>query len=321
MSKHQLNRRDFLTTAGLGTAGVAAMARPSESAFPAGTTERKFFMVLSCGRIGVKANFPESVDLAVKHGFEGVDPSAEYFSRLSDDDLKKLLEDLKGKNLKLGAAGLPVDFRKDEATFSEGLKKLPTIAQVLEKAGVTRVSTWIMPCSDSLTYLQNFRSHASRLRECAAILKGHGQRLGLEYVSPKTLWRSQRHPFAHTWSEIKELIVAIGTGNVGVQLDSWHWFNAEETSEDLLTLHNEDIVTVDLNDAPGGIPLDKQVDSARELPAATGVIPVKLFLDSLRKLGYDGPTHAEPFNAALRAMPREEACAATAAAMKKALAL
>ena len=320
MSTHQLNRRTFLATAGVGAVGFAGFEAPSAMGLAA-ANERKLFMVLSCGRIGVKASFPESVDLAVKHGFEGVDPSAEYFSRLSDDELQKLVNELRSKNLKLGAAGLPVDFRKDEATFSEGLKKLPTVAGILEKAGVTRVSTWIMPCNDALTYLQNFRSHASRLRECAAILKAHGQRLGLEYVSPKTLWRSQRHPFVHSLSEIKELIVAIGTGNVGVQLDSWHWFNAEETGEDLLALRNEDIVTVDLNDAPAGLPLDKQVDSARELPAATGVIPVKVFLDSLRKIGYDGPIHAEPFNAALRAMPRDEACAATAAAMRKALAL
>ena len=321
MSKHQLNRRSFLTAAGVGTAGLAGFAAPSAIGLTAANPEGKFFVVLSCGRIGVKANFRESIDLAVKHGFEGVDTDAEYFARLSGEDSKKLLDELKAKNLRLGAAGLPVDFRKDKVTFSEGLKKLSAAAHVLEKAGVTRVSTWIMPCSDDLTYLQNFRRHASRLRECASILKNHGHRLGLEYVSPKTLWRSQRHPFVHTLSEMKELIAAIGTGNVGVQLDSWHWFNAEETGEDLLKLRNEDIVTVDLNDAPAGIPLDQQVDSSRELPAATGVIPIKVFLDSLRKIGYDGPIHAEPFNAALRAMPRDEACAATAAAMKKALAL
>jgi sugar phosphate isomerase/epimerase len=283
--------------------------------------ERKFYSVLSCGRIGVKANFQESVDLAVKHGFEGVDPDAGYFSQLSDDGLKKLLDELKSKKLKLGSAGLPVEFRKDDSTFSEGLKKLPSVAKALQKAGVERISTWILSSSDDLTYLQNFRTHAYRLRACAEVLKEHGQRLGLEYVGPKTSWRSKKHPFIHTLSETKELIVAIGTGNVGVQLDSYHWFNAGETAQDLLTLRNEDILTVDLNDAPAGVPLDKQMDLSRELPAATGVIPVKMFLDALRKIGYDGPLQAEPFNAALRAMPREEACAATAAAMKKALAL
>jgi len=240
---------------------------------------------------------------------------------LSDRQLGDTLADIKAKGLRLGPASLPVDFRKDDATFFEGLKTLPETCKALERAGVWRVSTYVLSFDRNLSYLQNFRSHAYRLRACAQILKDHGQKLGLEYLGPMTLWRRERHTFIHSLSETKELIAAIGTGNVGIQLDSWHWFTADETEADLLTLRNEDIITVDLNDAPQGIPLDKQIDSARELPAATGVIPIKSFLDTLRKIGYDGPVHAEPFNAALRALPREEACAATAAAMKKAFAL
>ena len=65
------------------------------------------------------------------------------------------------------------------------------------------------------------------------MLADHGQRLGLEYVAPRTFWRGERHPFVHTLSEMKELLVAIGTDHLGIQLDSWHWYNAEETAADL----------------------------------------------------------------------------------------
>ena len=314
-----ISRRTFAKLAGVGAAALVQSGGRSGLASAAEVTERKFYVVLSVGRLGFTASFAESFDLAVKYGFEGVDPDPNYFAQFSDDELKKLLADLKSKNLKLGASGLSVNFRADEATFADGLKKLPAVAGVLEKAGVTRINTWLMPCDDQLTYLQNFRQHACRLRACAGILKDHGQRLGLEYVAPRTLWRSKRQPFVHTLSEIKELIVAIGTGNVGVQLDSWHWFNAEETEQDLLTLHNEDVITVDLNDAPRGLTLDQQMDNSRELPGATGVIPVKDFVEGLRRIGYDGPIQAEPFNAALRAKPLDEACALAAAAMKKVL--
>lgn len=318
MRKHRIARREFVASMGL---GAAALAQPAIVAPPNEVPTRKSYFILSLGRIGFKASFPDAVQLAARHGFEGLDPDAGYFAGLSDDELKRVLDDLRMKKLKLGAAGLPVDFRKDETTFQEGLKKLPAVATALKRSGVTKVSTWIMPCHDALTYMQNFRQHAYRLRACAEILKAHGQKLGLEYVSPRTTWRSLRHSFAHTLSEIRELIVAVGTGNVGVQLDSWHWFNAEETPEDILTLHNEDVVTVDLNDAPAGRTLDQQMDLERELPGATGVIPVGPFLESLRKIGYDGALHAEPFNAALRAKPIDEACAQTAAAMKKVLSL
>ncbi|MGO9269040.1 MAG: sugar phosphate isomerase/epimerase family protein [Terriglobia bacterium] len=318
---NDLTRRQFLSAGAV--ASVAALPGSdmlAGVAAPAETAQRRFYAILSLGRLGLHASFPESLELTVKHGFEGLDPDPDYFASLGDG-LKRLLDDLQAKNLKFGAAGLPVEFRRDQATFNDGLSKLPATADLLQRAGIARVSTWVLPCSNDLTYLQNFRQHAYRLRQCAQILGDHGQKLGLEYVAPRTLWRSQRHPFVHTMSEMKELMVAIGTNNLGIQLDSWHWFNAEETEKDLLTLRGSDVVTVDLNDAPTGLSLDRYQDDHRELPAATGVIPAKDFLGSLVRIGYDGPIQAEPFNAALRAMPLDQACAAASAAVKTALSL
>ena len=316
-----LTRRQWLAAGSAAIACASAGGLLAPAAQPGLVRERKFFAILSLGRIGFHADFPAAVQLASKHGFEGLDPDLDYLASRDESSLGRLLDDLRKRNLRLGAAGLPVEFRKDSALFSDALRKLPAAASALQRAGVGRVSTWILPCSNHLTYLQNFRQHADRLRQCALVLADHGQKLGLEYVSPRTLWRSQRHPFVHTLSEMKELVVAIGTDNVGIQLDSWHWFNAEETDNDLLSLRGEDVVTVDLNDAPAGLPLDQYQDGSRELPAATGVIPVKQFLDALLRIGYDGPIQAEPFNATLRAMPIERACATTSAAMTRAFRL
>jgi sugar phosphate isomerase/epimerase len=314
-----VTRRHFLATSGATCIALSPAGKLATAATPA--PERKLYAILSLGRIGFHASFPESVELATRHGFEGLDPDAGYLTSLNDDGLHRLLDDLQKRNLKFGAAGLPVEFRKDPDTFNSDLKKLPATAAVLQRAGIWRINTWIMPCSDELTYLQNFRQHAERLRLCAQVLADHGQKLGLEYVSPRTLWRSQRHPFIHTMSEMKELLVAIGTDNLGIQLDSWHWFNAQETQQDILTLRGQDVITVDLNDAPTGLTLDQYRDGNRELPAATGVIPVKQFLDALLQIGYDGPIQAEPFNSALRSLPIDQACAQTSEAMKKAFRL
>jgi sugar phosphate isomerase/epimerase len=183
------------------------------------------------------------------------------------------------------------------------------------------VSTWLAPCDDRLTYVANFRQHARRLRQVAEVLGDHRQRLGLEYVGPKTSWTARRYPFIHSMAEMKDLLAEIDRPSVGFLLDSWHWYNAGETVDDLRTLKGEQVVACDLNDAPAGIPVDQQKDGVRELPCATGVIDLKGFLGALVEIGYDGPIRAEPFNRQLRAMPRDEALAATAAAMKKAFAL
>jgi len=90
---------------------------------------------------------------------------------------------------------------------------------------------------------------------------------------------------------------------------------------DLLTLTNRDVVLCHLNDAPAGIAVDQQQDNSRELPCATGVIDMKAFLGAMVEIGYDGPVLIEPFYRPLGEMSKEEALSATAAAMKKAVAL
>ena len=278
-------------------------------------------MDLVCGNIGVKATQREAIDFAHRHGFESVFPDAGELARLTEAELEALRAEMKAKGLVFGAAFLAVDFRRDDATFARGMGELPAHARALQRAGVRRTGTWLPPSSDTLTYRQFFAQTARRLREVARVLADHGLRLGLEYVGPKTAWAARRYPFLHTLAETRELIAEIGLANVGLVLDSWHWYHAGDSEADIRALRNEDVVAVDLNDAPADVPKDQQKDGARELPMATGVIDLAAFLRALAAIGYDGPARAEPFNEAVRRLPPEQAVAATAAAMKKAFAL
>lgn len=293
----------------------------ASGAFFTAAAPTRMRMQLDCGSIGVKASVREAFAYAVQHGFNAISANSGWLVKAPEAEVRGLLDEMQQKGIVWGQAGLTVEFRKGDEEFSAGLKELPAHAAALRKAGAQRVTTWLPPTSDSLTYLENFKQHSRRLREVARILKDHGFRLGLEYVGPKTSWSARRYPFVHTMREMKELIADIGTGNVGFVLDSWHWYTAEEGVADLKTLTNADVVSIDLNDAPAGIAVDQQKDSMRELPCATGVIPVKDFLSTLNGIGCDAPVRCEPFNAALRAMAPDAALAATAAAMKKAFSL
>jgi sugar phosphate isomerase/epimerase len=311
-----IRRRQCL--AGLVAGGLTAVLAPNLGAQNAPAPRRRMTRDLVCGNLGVKATQREALDLAFRHGFESVWPDAAELGRLDSAARQDLLDEMKAKHLVFGAGFLPTDFRRDDDTFARGLGELPAFAEALERAGVRRVGTWLPPASDTLTYRQYFALHTRRLREVARILADHGLRLGLEYVAPRTAWASRRYPFLHTMAETRELIAEIGTGTVGLVLDSWHWYHAGDSAADIAALGNADVVAVDLNDAPAGVPKEQMVDSARELPLATGVIDVAPFLEALLAIGYDGPVRAEPFNAPLRQLPREEAVAATALAMKRA---
>lgn len=315
------NRRKFLQKAAL--AGGAALSLPLDpvwSAERALFANRKFTMQLDGGSIGVNAGQRELINLAHEYGFESVSAHVDYLAEISPAERDELLADMKEKNLVWGNAGLPVQFRSDQDTFVNDLKALPAKAAGLEKAGVTRITTWIMPNHPELNYLQNFRQHAYRLREVAKILGDHNIRFGLEYVGPKTLQIDKEYPFMRSMSETKELIAAIGEPNVGFVLDSFHWYTAGEDVDDILTLVNEQVVACDLNDARTGFERNEQIDGKRELPMTTGVIDIQAFLNALIKIGFDGPVRAEPFNQALRDMEDEMAVKTTAQAMKKAFA-
>src|SRR5688572_22554046 len=104
----EISRRCFLSTSAL-VAGVSQLCMTRLHAQDA-SLARRFYMDLSCGRIGVKATFPEALDLAIRHGFEAVDPDAKHFGQLSDSQLSELLGEMKAKKLRFGPASLPVDF-------------------------------------------------------------------------------------------------------------------------------------------------------------------------------------------------------------------
>ncbi len=317
----KIDRRALLQQGAISFASLAGLHALRRTASAALAKQAKFTMDLRCGSIGVSADQREAIRLAHAHGFESVTPDAGFLADLSEGQREELLQDMRDKKLVWGAAGLPVDLRGDVRTFDEGLRRLPCLAKGLKQAGVTRVGTWISPSHAELTYRANFRRHVERVGACGKILGDHGLRFGLEYIGPKTLWASSRHSFIHSMAEAKELIAEIGLSNIGFVLDSWHWYTAHESVEDLLTLKNSDIVACDLNDAPAGIPIDEQIDNRRELPMATGVIDLQKFLSALVDIGYDGPIRAEPFNRALNELDNEAAVAATAQAMRKAFAL
>ncbi|HEU0120270.1 MAG TPA: TIM barrel protein [Bryobacteraceae bacterium] len=282
---------------------------------------RKMTICLTPGSIGVKANQMETIQYAHSFGYEAVQPFGDELAAMSGPQREEVAAQMKQFRLAWGQSGLTVDFRKDEELFRKDLAGLPAVAAALHKAGATRVGTWIAPNHDTLPYLANLKQHAARLREVARILGDNGQRLGLEYVGPKTLWTAKRFPFIHSMAEMRELHAEIGRDNVGFVLDTWHWYTAGETAADLRTLRNSEIVCIDLNDAPTGIPVDQQIDSKREIPMATGVIDTAAFLNALDGLDCDAPVRCEPFNAALRAKPKEEILSIVAQSMRRAFAL
>jgi len=270
------------------------------------------FKNLSPGAIGIRASLPEALKLAKAADFQGLEISINEVAKLIEERsyeyVKQLFAD---KDLRPGGWGLPVDWRRDEAAYQEGLRQLPRLAQIGQRLGCPRVFTWILPYSDERPFKENFSWHVARFQPIAAILRDHGCHLGLEFVGPKTLRTGHKYEFVYTMKGMLKLCEAIGTGNVGLLLDCWHWYTSHGTLNDLRRLASEQVVYVHVNDAPAGIPIDEQVDNVRCLPGETGIIDLVGFLKCLKEIGYDGPVTPEPFSQRVRQMPAPEAVKVT----------
>lgn len=264
--------------------------------------------------IGVHLPFEQSARLAAAHGFQGITLDLGYLEQVGAPKMKDFLSQL---GLRAGSFGLPVAFRDSDDQFQQSLERLPAQAKLAAEVGCRHCSTWILSWSDELTFAENFAFHRDRLRPAAQILADHGIGLGLEFLGPKTLRDGHKYEFIHTIDGMLELADAIGTGNVGLLLDAWHWYTSKAPLSDIEKLEAKQVVDVHINDAPRGKAIDEQIDNIRCLPGETGVIDITGFLRALQSIGYDGPVGAEPFSERVSSLPAEEAVKETAAAVHK----
>src|SRR5690625_2318284 len=189
------------------------------------------FSTLSPGALGLSLDHPTSIDLAARHGFGGVDPDLGHLRSLGVQGAAEHGDAVRERGLQWGMAGLPVPLDAPAAEFRQALVDLPESLELLTAAGVDRVGTWIRPMHQELDHRQNWRLHQGRLSLVAQLLADAGIRLGLEYIGPKTLWSTERFPFIHSLREARELIAESGAGNVGLILDSYHWYTERESPQ------------------------------------------------------------------------------------------
>jgi sugar phosphate isomerase/epimerase len=186
------------------------------------------------------------------------------------------------------------------------LKTFPVLAELAANLGCHRTTTQVFNWSNA-PFNENWDFHIRRLKPAAEILKDYGHSLGLEFIGPAASRRMHRFSFAYDMNVVLDLAASIGAGNVGLLFDTWHWYTCRSTLDDVRRLTKNEVIYVQINDAPAGINLDDQLDDERCLPGETGVIPAAEILQILDRIGYEGPVTPEPCNDDVEAMPSSAA--------------
>jgi len=256
--------------------------------------------------LGEPLALADYVALASRCGYQGVDFGIGEIMSLDQDDPDAATQQVfSGQGIAPAAWGMPVEWRGSDEEFAAGLAQLPRQAEVAAAIGCPRCLTWVMDATKQQP--EQLRAMiVPRFREIAQVLAEFGVRFGLEWCGPHCLPDEPgSNPFIWRMDQMLELIDEIGEPNVGLLVDSFHWFNAQHTVADLEALAPEQVVHVHINDAPDR-PLYKQRDGEREVPGQ-GIIDLTGFVQALDKIGYSDYMAVEIFNEGLKQMPVEEA--------------
>jgi sugar phosphate isomerase/epimerase len=277
------------------------------------------FKNLSAEALGIAGRQSELIELALSHGFKGLDLDlVEFAEQVDAHGFDKASRLIVSARLKLGSFKLPVAWSEDTAETRDQMARLAPLAEIASRLGCTRATTLVEPGNDSRVYHENFEFHRRRIGEIAAVLAPWKIRLGLSVLAPHACRAGRAFQFIQTFDELLLLVRNIGAPNVGVVFDSWHWHVGGGKPEQLATLKNDQIVAVSLADgATAATAADAQL-SQRRLPGDGGTVDAAAILSALAKLNYDGPVTPAPDRSQFAGLGRDAIVKQAGAALDRA---
>lgn len=271
--------------------------------------------------VGIHLPPHDAVDLTAEVGFDGFDLRLNRFvddvERRGTSALRARMQEL---GLRPGYSSLvsgKVNVSEDE--WAKHIADLPRRAAIAKELGYERTTSVVLPFSDEFEFAENFDLHVRRTQQACTILADYGIAFGLEYVSPMTRRRGQKHEFVYDLAGLLSLLDAVDEANAGIMIDCFHWACAEESVDDIRKLSPEQIIAVHVNDLVADRPLDEQTIMERELPGVTGLARVDAFLGALGEIGYEGPITAEPTHPQWSESDAESAARATAESVQSSI--
>ena len=241
---------------------------------------------LSCEGLLPRTSLVELIMLAGENHFDAVDvPPAllrRSMSAMRIDDIRALLEE---QNVRVGSFPTSACWIDDQKTFRDSLPGFMEDLHHYSALGCPVCHSFIMPSCEQ-DPAEWYQEAAERIRILANLLAQSGMKLALEYVGPMDMRRRRRNPFIWNSSQTLDWIDYIDRPNVGILLDSFHWFSAGETIQDIRKIPEELLFHVHVNDAPTD---DRSLlEDGKRCYCGEGVIPLHRFFSALKSKGYQG---------------------------------
>ena len=182
------------------------------------------YKVLNSKGLGVAGRQNELIELALTHGFQGVEiDMTDLVGRHDALGKEFACQFLQSANMDIGTFDLAIDFGGTDEEFVASCEKLETIMDLASTLNAKRCRVRIQPNSETVPFQENFDRHRERIEDIGAKFEEHGIRLGLYLQASSAVEADGNYKFIQTAEEILKLVQTVGHANVGLSLDTWEW--------------------------------------------------------------------------------------------------
>jgi 2-keto-myo-inositol isomerase len=251
------------------------------------------------GASTMRADLREDIRAASEAGYDLIEFWAKkmiaYLSSHTLEDVKGLLKKAKVKPLAINS----VEF----ITFNASWEKINTMnlirryAKIAETLKCPYVVLVPSPRPQGVSNQDVFTESVAVLREISDKFKEVKVKFAFEFLGFE--WCS-----VSTLEQDFEIVKAVNRSNVGMVLDTFHFYAGGSKMDSIKTVDKEKVFIFHINDAENR-PRDQLQDSHRLFPGQ-GIIPLREIIAALKSIGYDGPVSIEMFRPEYWRLPAEE---------------
>ncbi len=248
----------------------------------------------------------EMLDLAQRFGIPGVDASFGAVRALVEETSAAAARDLFAAHDTSPAymGFIPAGIFAPEAEFMQSLDQFSENCAIAASVGCQRTGSYF-PNRMSLPPNEARRILRDRTKILAERAEPHGIAIGLEFLGVRTFRLDEPHAFINNVPDTMTMLRETGRPNVGLILDSFHYFTSGGDLGQIRALRAEDIVHLHVNDAPHADVMTLE-DTDRVLPGK-GVIDLTGWFKAIAEIGFDGYVAIEIFDDEFRNQDREVA--------------
>jgi sugar phosphate isomerase/epimerase len=274
------------------------------------------YKCLSPSAIGVFARQSELLEIALTHRFKGLEIDIqEVLRRAQASSVPQACRYLCSAQVRIGGFELPVRWADDDKAFESDLAELGLLLDVCATLSADRCFTTVRPTSDHRPFHENFQFHVDRLGKLADALAKGNVKLALNFLATPADRADSGFEFIHQADPALLLLKNVRKDNVGLLLDTWHWWVGGGDIDKLRTLRGDQILSVRLADIPAGADFAAITSEQRIMPGEGGSIDFAALVGTLEELGFDGPVALAPHPGLFKGQKREAIVSGASAAL------